>query len=410
MKISVLSIGDELLRGSTTNTNLARIGQELGAVAIFPVMEMAVKDTQADILDAMYVLFARSDVIISTGGLGPTSDDVTKSTVAEYFGLKLKENAKIADRIKSFWSARRLGCMPDSVLNQALVPEGAEILENKTGTAPGLIVRKKGSKKKVIMLPGPPHEMYPMLMESVLPYLESISKDRLYTEIIYLAGIGESSVEEKAAPIASSVPGLSIAYCASLESVKLFLSGKNRDVVMGKMDEIRDVLKEFLLSPGVQTIAEEIFFLLGKRKNKLSIAESCTGGMIAAAITDIPGASEVFSGSAVVYSNEWKMKILGVKAKTLEQYGAVSSQCAKEMVEGACRKFDSDAGIAVTGIAGPGGGSKEKPTGLVFIATRYADQTLMEQYNFPGVRDMVRRRAVSSALNQLRRQIISVQD
>ncbi len=407
MKISILSIGDELLRGSTVNTNLARIGQELGAAALFPEMEMAVKDTGPDIKEALDILFKRSEIIISTGGLGPTSDDVTKSTVADYFGLSMHEDAKIADRIRSFWSARRLGRMPDSVLNQALVPEGAEVLQNRTGTAPGLIVLSRNLKKTVIMLPGPPHEMYPMLMDSVIPYLNSVSKEKLYTEIIYVSGIPESSVEEKAAPIASSAPGLSIAYCASPESVKVFLSGRDRLVVAKKMKLIRKALAEFLLSDGAKTIAEEIISLLAGRKIKLGAAESCTGGMIASAITDIPGSSDVLMGSAVVYSNDWKMKILGVKKATLIKHGAVSGQCAKELVEGVCRKFKTGAGIAVTGIAGPGGGTAEKPVGLVFIATRVKGKTIVEQYNFPGTRDMVRRRAVSSGLNQLRKQIIS---
>jgi nicotinamide-nucleotide amidase len=408
MKISILSIGDELLRGSTINTNLARIGRELGAAAIFPTMEMAVKDAAPEIRDALDILFDRSDMIISTGGLGPTSDDVTKTVVAEYLGLKLHENAKIAERIRLFWSTRRFGQMPESVLNQALVPDGAEIIENNTGTAPGLIVSRKDIKKTIIMLPGPPHEMHPMLMESVIPYIQSVSDERLYTEIIYLSGIPESCVEEKAAPVVSGIPALSIAYCASPESIKVFLSGKKHAVVKDKMKRIRKALGEYLLSPGAQNIAEDIFFLLRKRKNKLAIAESCTGGMIAASITDIAGSSEMFAGSVVAYSNEWKMKILGVRKTTLDKFGAVSSQCAKEMVEGACLKFNTESGVSVTGIAGPGGGTKDKPVGLVFIATRFNGDTIVNQYNFPGTREMVRRRTVSSALNQLRRQILLV--
>lgn len=406
MKISVLCIGDELLRGSTTNTNLAKIGQSLGAAAMFPVMEMAVKDAGESIIDALDVLFERSDTIISTGGLGPTSDDVTKTVVAEYFGLKLKNNAKIAEKIKSFWSVRRLGKMPPSVLNQALVPHGAQVLENRTGTAPGLIVKNSKSGKTIIMLPGPPHEMTPMFEEFVIPYLKSVSKDRLYTEMIYVSGLPESSVEEIAAPLVSSEPELSIAYCASPESIKVFLSGKKPKLVSVKMKEIKAALKEFLLSPGSKSIAEDIYFLLKKRKYKLALAESCTGGMIAAAITDIPGSSEVLSGSAVVYSNDWKMKILGVGKATLEKFGAVSSQCAAEMADNVCEKYNADAGIAVTGIAGPAGGTELKPVGLVFIATRYEGKTVVRQYNFPGTREMVRRRSVSSALNQLRRQIL----
>lgn len=406
MKISVLCIGDELLRGSTTNTNLAKIGQSLGAAAMFPAMEMAVKDSGEPIVDALDVLFARSDIIISTGGLGPTSDDVTKTVVAEYFGLKLKNNAKVADKIKSFWSTRRFGKMPPSVLNQALVPAGAQVLENRTGTAPGLIVKNVKTGKTIMMLPGPPHEMAPMFEEFVIPYLKLVSKDRLYTELIYVSGLPESSVEEKVAPLVTSEPELSIAYCASPESIKVFLSGKKPRLVAVKMREIKNELKDFLLSPGSRSVAEDIYFLLKKRKHKLALAESCTGGMIASAITEIPGSSDVFSGSAVVYSNEWKEKVLEVGKATLVKYGAVSSQCAGEMVDNVCVKYGADAGIAVTGIAGPGGGTELKPVGLVFIATRYDGDTVVRQYNFPGTREMVRRRAVSSALNQLRRQIL----
>ncbi len=407
MKISILCVGDELLRGSTTNTNLAKIGQLLGAAALFPVMEMSVKDAGESIIDGLGVLLPRSDVVISTGGLGPTSDDVTKTVVAGYFGLKLEKNAKVADRIKSFWSARRLGKMPSSVLNQALVPQGAQILENRTGTAPGLVVKNVKSGKTVIMLPGPPHEMTPMFEEFVVPYLKLVSRDRLYTEVIYVSGIPESCVEEKAAPLVSSGSGLSIAYCASPESIKVFLSGRKAGAVAEKMREIKKTLGENLLLPGAKSIAEDIYLLLKKRKYKLALAESCTGGMIAAAVTEIPGSSEVFSGSAVVYSNDWKEKVLGVAKTTLEKYGSVSSRCAVEMADNVCVEYGADAGIAVTGIAGPGGGTELKPVGLVFIATRYVGKTVVEQYKFPGTRDMVRRRAVSSALNQLRRQILN---
>ncbi|MFA6566929.1 MAG: nicotinamide-nucleotide amidohydrolase family protein, partial [Victivallales bacterium] len=249
-------------------------------------------------------------------------------------------------------------------------------------------------------------EMTPMLEEFVVPYLKSVSKDRLYTELIYVSGIPESCVEEKAAPLVSSEPGLSIAYCASPESIKVFLSGKDKGSVSRKMKLIKKELGEFLLSPGAGSIAEDICFLLKKRKYKLALAESCTGGMIAAAITDVPGASEIFSGSAVVYSNEWKAKVLGIGKTVFEKYGAVSSQCAGEMADNVCVKYNADAGIAVTGIAGPAGGTVLKPVGLVFIATRCDGKTVVRQYNFPGTRDMVRRRAVSSALNQLRRQIL----
>jgi nicotinamide-nucleotide amidase len=214
------------------------------------------------------------------------------------------------------------------------------------------------------------------------------------------------AIEEKAAPLVLSEPELSIAYCASPESIKVFLSSKNAKLVAEKMKGIKEALKEFLLSPGSSSIAEDIYFLLKKRKYKLGIAESCTGGMIAAAMTDIPGSSEIFSGSAVVYSNQWKVKVLGVGKITLEKYGAVSSQCAEEMADNVCIKYNADAAIAVTGIAGPAGGTKLKPVGLVFIATRYERKTVVEQYKFTGTRDMVRRRAVSSALNQLRRQIM----
>ncbi len=405
MKISILSIGDELLRGSTVNTNLADIGQELGAVALFPGHEMCVPDTRAGIFTGLDTLLPLSDVIIATGGLGPTSDDITKNAVAEYLGLGIYEDQEVVEHLKMWWAKLRRGAMPKAVMSQALVPDGAQVMPNNNGTAPGLHIfnSAKLDGKRIFMLPGPPHECMPIVKESVIPALLKLVKVNLHTEIIYVIGVPESHAEEKAAPFIEGENDLTLAYCASPECVKIFLSGPDKHSVKTKMAQIKAAFGIDALSPGCKTVQEEIAALMKKHGGTLATAESCTGGMIAAYLTAIPGASEHFAGSAVVYSNDLKMKMLGVKKETLEKFGAVSAECAEELAANLCAKFAVDAGIAVTGIAGPGGGTKEKPVGLVYIATQLDGRREVLQHHFFGNREIIRRRTVTMALNQLRK-------
>lgn len=402
MRVSVLCIGDELLKGATVNTNLADIGKELLAAGIVPVQEMTVPDEEISIKKSLCYLHNCSDLIITSGGLGPTCDDISKEVVSNFFNTKLIENPKFVESIKLFWSKRKPGSLPDRVLRQALVPEGAEILPNEVGTAPGIWMQT-GDSKYLAMLPGPPHELRCMLKKYLLPKIENINENRLITAKLFLAGVPESIAEDRSAPILDKIGNVSVAYCASPEGVKIYLTSTDSSSLLTADTMLREEFAENVLSLESSSLPEEVMHLLKEQKLLLSTAESCTGGMIAAAITDLAGSSEVFHGSLVVYSNEWKHNMLGVSSEVLERYGAVSEECVREMVDNLCKKFSVKAGIAVSGIAGPGGGTDEKPVGLVYIGVKVRNKSIVKKYNFPGKRYIVRKRTLYTALNILRK-------
>ena len=408
LNISIICIGDELLKGFTVNTNLTNIGDAMTTAGLIIHDAVVIPDNPAVITERIERLFNHgTDIIITTGGLGPTVDDLTKQTIAEFLGLPLRQNKDIITSLKKYWS-KRPQPMPDSVLSQALIPEGAEWFPNEVGTAPGILIKIDKFKNsnttaapRIIMLPGPPSELNPMFQNYVLPFLESIETERRFTETIHISGLPESLVEKRTIDLIKDVHDLSIAYCASPEAVKIYLSGNDKTELKAKKHEIEAVLQDRLLPEGISSPAEHIVKIFKKENFSLACAESCTGGMIAAAITDIPGSSAIFKGSVVTYSNEWKENLLKVPENLLIEYGAVSSECAEKMVKNLCSLYSSDAGISVTGIAGPDGGTPEKPVGLVYIGVKFKDKTVIKQYNFPGGRDRIRRRTVSTALNIL---------
>ena len=407
MKISVICIGDELLKGATVNTNLAFIGNELLSIGVIPFNSMTVPDSREPLISAINYLMHLSDVIVTVGGLGPTADDITKNVIADYFNRRLLKDEKAAENIKDRWHRlRRGGHTPEIVMSQALAPEGAEIIYNKVGTAPGIWMEIPQGKL-LIMLPGPPVEFKPMVSGFVIPRLKERLEVELHTELFHVVGVPESIVEEKMLPVISEMKDLSVAYCASPGEVRVFLTSLNKDTIEKMSDEMKRIFPENLLMPGHNSLVEETSQLLRKNNLTTAAAESCTGGMIAAAITEVPGASDIFSGSITAYSNGIKENILGVRHETLEKYGAVSSECVSEMLDNVCDKFKTETGIAVTGIAGPGGGTAQKPLGLVYIAVRFKDRKIVREYNFPGNREMIRQRTVSTAFNIFRTLILN---
>ncbi len=407
MKIGILSIGAELLRGATINTNFASIASELNAFGAAPCVEVCASDSESSIRGALEWLSAQCDVIISTGGLGPTSDDISKTVVARHFGLELEENAAEKEKIRSFISGRFGDTIPSSVFNQAMLPKGAEILENKHGTAPGIHIRDQKRKLDLFMLPGPPREAIPMLKECVVPRLRGLLTDPIFTSSAVFVGIPESIAEEKVKGFFENEPDAQIAYCASLESLVITVSSPKRSVVSEKIAEIRRILADHAIAEGSSNLMEEIVCLLKSRGKSLALAESCTGGMISEMICSVPGASEVFLGGAVAYSNELKYKILGVSSETLARHGAVSSECAAEMSAKFAEKCGADYCVSVTGVAGPGGGSPEKPVGLVYIGIHSNVSNHVSRHIFSGDRANIRRRAATTALNKLRKAILS---
>jgi len=428
LKIAVICVGDELLKGFTVNTNLSDMGKTLLHNGFIIDTATVIPDDKKIIQTHLYSLLKNGvDIIIFSGGLGPTVDDLTKPAIAEALELKLIINEDVAKHLKEYWKKRNKK-MPEKVMNQALIPSGADYFLNTAGTAPGLLIKpeliksdlKISTKKRVpaiILLPGPPSELNPMFIKDVIPFLKSLSGfQKVYTKTIFVTGLPESNIEEKTLPLLNN-SDFSIAYCASPAAVKVYLSGNNKKLLIKKTAEIRKALGKYALPEKITNSVHYLVNFCKKNNLTLSVAESCTGGLIAATITEIPGASEIFKGGIVSYSNEWKQKILDVPYMTIEKFGAVSKECAEKMVVNLCNKYNTDIGISVTGIAGPTGGSPEKPIGLVYIGIYYKQpekksikekninstlHTTTHKFNFKGNREQVRQRTLYAACNLIR--------
>ena len=404
MKIGVLCIGDELLKGAVINTNLAYIGQRLLEIGVMPELCLEVPDEPHEVVNALEYAMNHADFIITSGGLGPTADDLTKQAIADHLHLPLELDPEAEKAVRARWDSLKRGPLPLNFLNQAYIPRGAEALLNSFGSAPGIHITV--GAKRIVMLPGPPSELHPMFDRQLLPILRAQLDQRIYTRLFHISGVPESRVEERTIPIIQANPGLSVAYCAAPEFVKLFLKTSDPDCLARAETMVRSEFAAELLHDSSHTVAEEVILLPKERSCALALAESCTGGLIAKLLTDVPGASEVFPGGVVSYANQAKRELLGVSEETLAKFGAVSAECAAEMLRGAAERFHTDCAIAVTGIAGPDGGTAEKPVGLVFIGVRCFDQILVKEHRFRGSRSQVRERTVAVALNTLRRMLL----
>ncbi len=390
LNIEIINTGSELMLGLVLNTHHQWLCRQLADAGYEVSRQVAVPDTGPAIVRTVREALARADFVIVTGGLGPTSDDITRNSIAELLGRKLHLDVKIIAGLDDFF-ARRGRPLPASARVQALVPEGAVVLDNPNGTAPGLAMevtpnpfREGGRTSWLVMLPGPPREMRPMFTNLATPLLRE--KFPLPGEFICLTlrttGVPESAVEEKiSAPLETLVRGgLEIGYCAHYGNVDVRLIGRSaagRRLVEQGAAVVRGKLESRIYGTQDEELNGVVVKLLAERKETLALAESCTGGYVANRITDVPGASAVFRYGFVTYSNEAKQKLLGVRPETLEQHGAVSEAVAREMAEGARSRADADYGMAITGIAGPTGGTPEKPVGTVFIALATARHTFV---------------------------------
>ena len=412
-RIAVICIGDELLKGAVVNTNLASIGVRLLALGVVPVSSVEVPDKRDDILAALDFSLARAEIVITSGGLGPTADDVTKEYIASRCGLRLEEDGAAALNIMKHWKMRHPSEeIPPRVFNQALVPHGAKILQNDCGTAPGLILKTPDTDafpgRTIIMLPGPPNELCPMMDASVVPYLKKTLKHFTFTREFHVAGITENTVEERMLPvIARCHSQLSVAYCATAQFVRLFLTSESPEIMESAIQSVQELFAAELLADDADSLSHEILHLLEERGETLALAESCTGGLAAKLLTDIPGSSAVFAGGVVTYSDESKTALLGVPADTVRKFGAVSRETARAMVDGLAKAIPSDAAIALTGIAGPGGATIGKPVGLVFAAIRYRERTEVFELRLRRTREQIRERAVAGAFFRLRDMILN---
>lgn len=406
MLAEIITIGDEILIGQIVDTNSAWMAEKLNNIGIRVKQISSVSDDRRHILTALAEAHNRADIILITGGLGPTKDDITKKTIAEYFGVKLVENKEaLANVINIF--ARFNRPLLEVNKQQALAPENCEVILNKNGTAPGMWFNVEG--KIYVSMPGVPHEMMYMMEEDVIPRLKlSLKLPVIIHKTILTVGEGESFLAERIADIEDSLPPyIKLAYLPKLGQVRLRLSGYGENEALLK-NEVDNFASKIIDRVGNVVAAEEdiaiekvILNFMEKRGLTLSVAESCTGGYISHLLTQHPGSSNVFFGGAVTYSNELKESILGVKNKTIEQYGAVSKETVTEMVEGALLHFKSDYAIAVTGIAGPDGGTAEKPVGTVWVAIASANQKIVKKLTFGNKRKQNIERATISAFNLL---------
>jgi len=409
MRIEVLNTGTELLLGKTSNTHAAYFGQELFKLGLRVQRQTTVPDGDP-IRVALKEAFKRSDLVLVTGGLGPTSDDLTREVAAHLLKRCLVLDRSIAAEIDRFFRSRELE-PPDSNLRQAMVPEGATVLANPHGTAPGLYLPPDPARRSphLFLLPGPPRELKPMFETEVVPRLAALSAERgeeLRTWTNFrIHGIGESQLASVLGPELGRVAGLELGYCARLGEVDLRLIG-SAATVEAAAAAVRQAFAEDIVAESESPIEEVLVALLRERGETVSTAESCTGGGIAATLTDAPGASAVFHQGYVTYSNEAKTSLLGVPEALLLEHGAVSEPVVRAMAEGCLRESGSDHAIAVSGIAGPTGGTPEKPVGTVHLAVASRGRpTYAKRQLIPTDRISFKLRVTRLALDLLRRRL-----
>ena len=411
MVVELISVGTELLLGNIVNTNTQYLAEKCALLGLSMYHQVTVGDNRERLSAAFSEALNRSDVVILTGGLGPTEDDLTKEACAEVLGLSLEEDFNTRERIQGFFKRSNYKKIPDNNWKQALVPHGAKVLDNSNGTAPGLILEKEG--KTAILLPGPPGELIPLFQEQVYPYLQKLQPEVIRSQMVKICGQGESQVESRILDLIDGQSNPTIATYAKTAEVHLRITARASGEEEAKK-LLKPVVKEIKNRFGrdVYTVKEEetlemaVVSLLKKHELTVTTAESCTGGLIAGRLVNVPGASEVFNQGFITYSNKSKRKVLGVSKGTLKKYGAVSEQTAKEMAAGGVLAADADVCIAVTGIAGPGADG-EKPVGLVYIACFIKDKVTVEEYHFRGNREKIREQSVTKALDMLRRSILS---
>lgn len=406
MLAEIITIGDEILIGQIVDTNSAWIAAQLNLIGLRVKQISSVSDEREHILTALTEASRRADVILITGGLGPTKDDITKKTIADYFGVEMVENQETLENVSKIF-ARFNRPLLDVNRQQALVPANCEVIINKNGTAPGMWFNDKG--KVYVSMPGVPHEMMYMMEEEVIPKLRStLNLPAIVHKTILTIGEGESFLARRIADIEEVLPPhIKLAYLPKLGQVRLRLSGYGENEISLRA-EVESYAAKIIERVSNVVLAEEdipaekvILNYMAERGLTLSLAESCTGGYIAHLLTQHPGSSKVFLGGVVSYSNDLKESVLGVKHETLEQFGAVSGETVTEMVEGALAHFKSDYAIAVTGIAGPDGGTPDKPVGTVWIAVASVNKKVVKKLTFGNKRKENIERSTISALNML---------
>lgn len=409
MNAELIAVGSELLMGQIANTDAKYITGRLSSLGINVHFHTVVGDNRARLNEALKIAFSRCECVILTGGLGPTYDDMTKETVASFFNLTLIEDKKALSDIEEYFKKRKRDMSPSN-RKQALVPEDSTVLYNEHGTAPGCIIEKNG--KIAAMLPGPPKEMAPMFDKYLYSFFRDKCSYRVHSDYIHLFGIGEADAESKIKALTLSENPTVAPYVSTGETVlrvtaRAASEAEAKEMTSQMKDKIYSVLGDYIYAEGLsETLPSTVLKLLKSKDLTFSAAESCTGGMVSSAITDLPGSSEVFLLGAVTYANSAKMGVLSVKNETLKAHGAVSSETALEMARGVRLVSKSDIGVSTTGIAGPGGGTDEKPVGTVYIAVSTKKFEKAVKLFIPGDRGRVRKTTVLNVYNLIRQTIL----
>ena len=411
MVCELISVGTELLLGNIVNTNTQFLAEKCALLGLSMYHQVTVGDNRERLTQVIRTALDRSDIVILTGGLGPTEDDLTKEVCAEVMGFSLAEDPHTRQMIESYFKNNIYKEIPDNNWKQAIVPQGAIVLDNHNGTAPGLILEK--DNKTAILLPGPPNELIPLFNEQVYPYLEKLRPEVIRSQMVKVCGIGESQVEDKLLDLIDSQTNPTIATYAKTGEVHLRITASAAtteeadSMIKPVVKEIKKRLGDAVYSTKEnESLEMAVVRLLKKNGLTVTTAESCTGGMLAARLVNVPGVSDVYREGYITYSNKGKRRLLDVNKSTLKKYGAVSEQTAREMAIGGVFANGADVCVATTGIAGPDGGTEEKPVGLVYISCYLKDKVTVERFQFKGNREKIREQTVVKALDLLRRSIL----
>ncbi len=415
MNSKILTVGDEILIGQIVNTNAAFLGDVLFSIGIPVEKSVTIGDDETMLLNEFQDSIDNYDVTIITGGLGPTHDDITKPVLIKFFNDELILNDKVLKHVTEIFSTRGVP-MPATNVGQAMVPAKSKIIWNANGTAPGIWMEK--DNKVFIALPGVPYEMKAMINDFVVPLLkEKFMKNLDYVlkqKTLLTTGVGESVLNEMMGDVHSIIKNDKLAFLPSIEGVRLRINvkaeseEKAEERISEIENQIREKIGEHIFGIGEEILEEITGKMLSEKNLSISIAESCTGGLLSSRITDVSGSSSYFVGGVVAYSNEFKIKFLDVKEETLREFGAVSEETAKQMAEGVRKHFNTDIGISITGIAGPGGGTDKKPVGLVYIGYSDKNITFASKFLFGNFRERNKKRAAQMALEILRKTLLKL--
>ena len=410
MIVELISVGTEILLGNIVNTNAAYLSEKCAGLGLSCYYQDVVGDNEERLFETIKTALSRADILLLSGGLGPTQDDLTKEVAAKAFGRKLYLHEESKASIQKFFEKRGLE-ITDNNWKQAMMPEDCIVVDNPNGTAPGVIMEQDG--KHVILMPGPPNEMIPMFEKSIMPYLSKLQSCVIFSQTVKVCGVGESKAETMVQDLIDEQSNPTIATYAKTGEVHLRVTARAEDEKEARK-LVKPIIKELkgrfgnhvYTTDDEVTLEKAVVDLLLANKLTVSTVESCTGGLVAARLINVPGVSEVFKSGYITYSNKAKRRLLGIKKSTLLKHGAVSEEIAREMAKGAALVSKSDVTVSITGIAGPDGGSEEKPVGLVYIGCNVCGRTTVKECHFSGNRTKIRENTVSSALSLMRECIL----